>query len=107
MQEKFVFEYSLARSGFREVEYTEDMKLDETYWLDDVLDFLDGRQELYSNFWHSLDPKKIYRLWMCLGANYMNHDLVFAKYRLHFERAKNGETSMSFFEDMRRNLLKK
>jgi hypothetical protein len=39
---------------------------DEVYWMDDILDFLDGKQELYSNFWHQLHPKKLYRLWMCL-----------------------------------------
>ncbi len=67
------------------------MRIDEDYWLDDVLDFLDGRQDLYSNFWHRLDSKRVYRLWTCLGANYMNHDLVLKKYRLHFERAIRGE----------------
>lgn len=89
---------------FVEVPHDASMKLDESYWLDDVLDFLDGRQELYSNFWHQLDPKMIYRLWTCLGANYCNNDLVIAKYRLHFERAARGETSESFFEEMKGNL---
>lgn len=53
---------------------------------------------MYSSFWHRLDPKKIYRLWTCLGATFMNHDLVLAKYRLHFERAKSGETVNTFVE---------
>ena len=79
------------------------MQIDESYWLDDVLDFFDGRQELYSNFWHRLDPKTIYRLWTCLGANFCNNDLVIKKYRLHFERAARGETSESFFEEMKEN----
>jgi hypothetical protein len=65
------------------------MYIDEDYFLSDILDFLEGRQEMYSSFWHRLDPKRAYRLWTCLGANYMNHDLVEKKYRLHFERAKN------------------
>jgi hypothetical protein len=34
----------------------------------------------------------------------MNNDLVIAKYRIHFERATRGETSESFFEEMKRNL---
>ena len=80
------------------------MKIDESYWFDDVLDFLDGRQELYSNFWHRLDPKMIYRLWTCLGANFCNNDLVIAKYRLHFERAASGEMSEGFFEEMKGSL---
>ena len=69
--------------------------------MDDVLDFLDGRQELYSNFWHALDSRKIYRLWICLGANFLNHDLVIKKYRLHFERAIQGETSVSWMEGVK------
>ncbi|MFZ2255408.1 MAG: hypothetical protein WAW59_04575 [Patescibacteria group bacterium] len=81
------------------------MQIDEEYWLDDVLDFLDGRQELYSNFWHRLNPKTIYRLWTCLGANFCNNELVISKYRLHFERAKRGETSNSFFEEIKKSLI--
>lgn len=63
------------------------MKIDEDYYLTDILDFLEGRQEMYSSFWHVLEAKKVYRLWTCLGATYMNHDITLAKYRLHFERA--------------------
>ena len=73
--------------SFIEVPYEENMKIDEDYYLSDILDFLEGRQEMYSSFWHRLDPKRAYRLWTCLGATYMNHDLVERKYRLHFERA--------------------
>ncbi len=87
-EESIIFEYSSVFSSFREVPYGEKMHIDEDYWLSDILDFLDGRQELYSSFWHSLDPKKVYRLWVCLGATWMNHDLVEKKYRLHFERAR-------------------
>lgn len=82
------------------------MQIDEEYWLLDVVDFLDGRQELYSNFWHRLDSKRIYRLWTCLGANFCNNDLVIKKYRLHFERASRGETSESFFEEMKKSFAK-
>lgn len=85
--ESIVFEYSFASSSFSEVSYIAKMYIDEDYWLSDILDFLDGKQELYSNFWHVLDPKKIYRLWMCLGANFCNNDLVLAKYHFHFDRA--------------------
>lgn len=86
--ESIVFEYSFASSLFSEVSYIPKMRIDEDYWLSDVLDFLDGKQELYSNFWHILDPKKIYRLWTCLGANFCNNDLVLAKYHFHFKQAK-------------------
>lgn len=84
-----IFEYSTSRSGFIEVSCEENMKIDEDYWLSDILDFLEGRQEMYSSFWHRLDPNRAYRLWTCLGATYMNHDLNIAKYRLHFERARS------------------
>ena len=80
------------------------MQIDELYWFDDILDFLDGRQELYSNFWHQLNPKTIYRLWTCLGANFCNNDLVLDKYRLHFERAKQGLTAKSFVTDVLENI---
>ena len=56
------------------------MHIDEEYWMLDVLDFLDGKLEMYSSFWHALDPKKIYRLWTCLGANFCNNELVEKKY---------------------------
>jgi hypothetical protein len=82
-----VFEYSLAHSLFIEVEHQGMMRFDEVYWLLDVVDFLEGKQELYSNFWHTLDPKMIYRLWTCLGANFCNNDILIKKYRFHFERA--------------------
>lgn len=104
--ETIIFEYSTSRTWFIEVPYTSDMQIDEEYWLLDVVDFLDGRQELYSNFWHRLDSKRIYRLWTCLGANFCNNDLVIKKYRLHFERASRGETSESFFEEMKKSFAK-
>lgn len=102
--ETVVFEYSLADVVFREVPYSTELHIDEDYWLLDIVDFLDGRQELYSNFWHRLDPKKIYRLWTCLGANFCNHDLLLNKYRLHFERAKSGLTVESFVSEVYDNL---
>ncbi len=104
-EKKIIFEYSTARIGFLEVSYSEKMSIDEDYYLSDILDFLEGRQDLYSNFWHTLDPKKAYRLWMCLGANYMNHDLVERKYRLHFERAKEGKTADEWVEKIYREIF--
>lgn len=80
------------------------MNIDEEYWFLDVLDFLDGKLEMYSSFWHALDPKKIYRLWTCLGANFCNNELIEKKYRYHFERAKNGETATGFVEGILKHL---
>ena len=96
--ENAIFEYSTVGTWFLEVPYEENMKIDEDYWFSDILDFLEGRQEMYSSFWHRLDPKRAYRLWTCLGATWMNHDLNIAKYRLHFTRAKQGEKSDSFIK---------
>lgn len=99
----YVFLYTLVSGKFRRSD-TWIGKSDEEYFLLDVLDFLYGRQELYSNFWHKLDTKKVYRLWTFLGANFCNNELVLNKYKLHFERAKRGETSEGYFEMVRKNL---
>jgi Beta-lactamase superfamily domain len=92
----WIYEYRVDTiSGFARHDATrEDMiHTDESYHLGDILDALDGRQDLYTNFWHQLDPKKVYRLWTCIGANLMNHDIVYKKYALHFERASEWRTS--------------
>jgi hypothetical protein len=96
------FEYTLSGVWF--ILGEKSLNPNESYFLGDIIDFLEGRQELYSNFWHKLDPKKLYRLWTCLGANYCNNERVLKKYRLHFERAKMGETATSFFAEMTQNL---
>lgn len=83
------------------------MHIDEDYFANDVDDFLEGKQELYSNFWHKLDSKKQYRLWTVLGANFINHDLVLRKYRYHFEQTRLGKRAVDFFETMTQNISKK
>ena len=98
LQLPIIFEYSTALSWFIEVPYREWIQIDESYWFLDIVDFLDGRQELYSNFWHKLDSKTIYRLWTCIGANFCNNELVLNKYRLHFERARQWLDVNSFVE---------
>ena len=101
---RIIFEYSTALTWFIEVPYKENMYTDEEYWLLDVLDFLEGKLEMYSSFWHVLDPKKIYRLWTCLGANFCNNELVEKKYRYHFELAKAWKTATDFVEGILKNL---
>lgn len=90
--EKRVFEFGFSLFEFHEIPFSPDISLDEEYWLGDIIDYIEGRQDLYSSFWHRLDPTRVYRLWTCLGANWMNHDLVSLKYALHFDRASRGET---------------
>jgi Beta-lactamase superfamily domain len=98
--QKLIFTYSTSYFSFVEAPYEEGMWIDEDYWLSDIIDFLEGRQEMYSSFWHRLDPKKSYRLWTCLGATFMNHDLNVWKYWLHFERARRGESPNEFVEEI-------
>lgn len=67
-------------------------KIQERYFANDLVDFLEGRLELYCNFIQDLDPEMDYRLWTTLGATFLNHDIVQKKYRHHFENAKSGKT---------------
>ncbi|MGE4444455.1 MAG: MBL fold metallo-hydrolase [Candidatus Altimarinota bacterium] len=75
----------------------------EDYWANDLEDFLEGTQELYSNFWHKLTPKKAYRIWTMLGANFINNDILYKKYSLHFKRASLGKDVNSFVEKIIKN----
>lgn len=70
----------------------------EDYWMNDLEDFWNGSQELYSNFFHLLDPKRTYRLWNMLGVNFFNNDIVKRKYEYHFERASQGKVVEEFVE---------
>jgi len=64
----------------------------EDYWANDLEDFYNWTQELYSNFLHKLDENKGYRLWTYLGSNFLNNDLLYKKFDFHFARAKNKES---------------
>lgn len=68
----------------------------EDYWANDIDDFLEGHQELYSNFWHTLTPGKAYRFWTCLWANFLNNDILLKKYKFHFKRASIEKNVESF-----------
>ncbi len=74
--------------------------------MNDLEDFWHGTQELYSNFFHVLDPKRTYRLWNMLGANFFNHDVVKRKYEYHFVQACAGKTVNDFVEGIYANLKK-
>ncbi len=71
-------------------------KIQESYFANDLTDFLEGKVELYCNFIQDLNPEMNYRLWTVLGSNFLNHDLVERKYRYHFKLAKNGGTAESY-----------
>ena len=72
----------------REEKIVELSRISEIYFLDDIADFLEGKQELYSVFVHEMQKGKSYRFWNTLGANFINMDLLARKYTYHFERAK-------------------
>lgn len=58
----------------------------EDYRANDIEDFYNWKQELYSNFLHKLQKWKIYRLWTFLWSNFINNDLVYKKFDFHFKR---------------------
>lgn len=90
-----IYQYNLWFTKFILKEYNNE-RYDESYWANDLDDFNNGVQELYSNFLHNLDSSKSYRLWMCLWANYINNDLVYKKFEFHFCKALEWKTSSDF-----------
>lgn len=92
---KVLYQYNFSQTKFIEKEYSNE-RYDEIYWWNDLDDFLNGEQELYSNFHHTLEKNKAYRLWTCLWSNYINNDLLFNKYEFHFKQASNNKTSGDF-----------
>jgi len=93
------YAWGFSRIGFERI-YLEKSettpKVQEVYFANDLVDFLEGRLELYCNFIQTLDPKLNYRFWSVLGADFINHDVVIQKYRFHFERAKSGKNPEQF-----------
>lgn len=75
-------------------------KIQEIYFANDLVDFLEGRLELYCNFIQTLDQKLNYRFWTVLGATFINHDLIEKKYRYHFEQAKARKTPEDYVLQM-------
>ena len=75
-------------------------RISEIYFLDDITDFLAGKQELYSVFVHEMQRGKSYRLWNTLGANFINIDLLARKYTYHFERAKQWWDNKRLCEEL-------
>ncbi len=68
----------------------------ETYWANDLDDFLDGRCDEFSTFCRSQFPDQEIRLQVCLSTPLLNSDLVEKRIRLHFERAREGMTPGSW-----------
>jgi len=64
------------------------ISFNETYFIEDLINFLEGKIELYSNFWQYLQPGTNIYLWECLGANFINNEIILKKFRYHFDLAK-------------------
>ncbi len=94
------FVYNFSQTGFilqtEKNNLKKNHQISEEYWIDDLIDFLEWRQELYSNFFHTLDPNMTYRLWTVLWANFINNDIVYKKYEYHFKLASEWKTSEDF-----------
>ena len=84
----------------REEKPIELSRISEIYFLDDITDFLAGKQELYSVFVHEMQKGKSYRFWNTLGANFINTDLLTRKYTYHFERAKQWWDNKKLCEEL-------
>lgn len=98
-----IYQYNFWLTKFIIKDYNND-RYDESYWANDLDDFNNGVQELYSNFHHKLEEWKWYRLWMSLGANYINNDLLYKKFELHFKKALEWKTSWDFVLPVYKNL---
>lgn len=101
-----IFHYNFSQFKFRLVDYIENDHYDEDYWANDLEDYYNGKQELYSNFLHKLEKWKWYRLWTTLWMNYINNDLLYKKFDFHFNQAVSWKTSTDFVLPIYKNLEK-
>jgi hypothetical protein len=85
---------SFGSRGF--IEAPPHVEPQETYWANDLDDFLDGRCDEFSTFCRTQFPGQEIRLWACLATPLLNSDLVHARVRRHFERARDGLTPGSY-----------
>ncbi len=67
-----------------------DEKYNETYYFEDIVNFLEWKIELYSNFWSYLENWTNIYLWECMWADFLNNDILLKKYNYHFTLAKSG-----------------
>ena len=93
----FVFGFSEPR--FIEVQPSESPP-QESYWANDLEDFLGGRCDEFSTFCRQQLPADEMRLWVCLATPLLNSDLVSKRVALHFERARQGLSPGSWVMEM-------
>ena len=90
-----MYQYNFSQFNFIIKDFNNE-RYDEDYWANDLDDYYNGTQELYSNFHHKLEKWKWYRLWTSLGMNYINNDLLYKKFDFHFNQALEWRTSSDF-----------
>jgi len=71
----------------------------EIYWANDLYDFMQGRQEMFSTFLHHIEKNISMYFWNCLGMPFIASDFVQRKMTLHFERAVQGEKVDSYVKE--------
>lgn len=84
-----LYAFRFGRPGFERIPNVK--RFDESYWANDVDDFLEGRQDMFSTTLHHFISGTRGHFWACLGMPFLNSDLVDKKIRLHFERASHGD----------------
>lgn len=92
---KKIYHYNFSQFNFILKDYNNE-EYDENYWANDLEDYFNWTQELYSNFHHKLEKWKWYRLWTTLWMNYINNDLLYKKFDFHFKQALEWKTSSDF-----------
>jgi hypothetical protein len=90
-----LYHYDFSQFNFIIKDYNNE-EYDENYWANDLEDFYNWTQELYSNFHHKLEKWKWYRLWTTLWMNYLNNDLLYKKFDYHFNQATLWKKSTDF-----------
>lgn len=86
------YHFGLNSFNFTELKENPSNTYNEDYFANDIEDFYNWKQELYSNFLHKLEKWKAYRLWNVMWVNFLNNDIIYKKMELHFKKAVNNET---------------
>lgn len=72
----------------------------EQYFASNLIDVLEGRQDVFSSTIDWTPPGTSLRFWAALGLPFLNSDLVYKKLEFHFERATKGLTVEDWFQEM-------
>ncbi len=81
-------------------EKQEPTNYNETYFIEDLYNFIQWNVELYSNFWQYLEPWTNIYLWECLWADFLNNNILHNKFLIHFKLAKEWVSPEKFVLDI-------